>query len=777
MIFHSNVTSMVTFAAKITTTVDNTLEHSSSIRYPRKRPHRSRNRRDLTYSLVPPFSTVCCYAISIIMTLWARRRQYHGSLFITRWISHHSPTTVCHAYITTMKGPISKTFASSTFLMKSPMIRRTKDVFHSIRSSINSNNNMGAIMNHTINRKRSSFIQQSSSFDDTDGMVIDSMDAEDNMEDTDYDTLSTTKQLLQNWKSHPALQPTIYQLPTILVPNDIVHSLLREKDNTKENPTSKISLTPFLATHMEELQGIHPRIKIVRDIIPNSPLSSSVSYSSTTPSKGNQEDVHNTVASTRILSYQWNSKGSSIVQDSSSDSIASSGGTKHFKLILLHPQRVLYGLTSNQNMIDVGATEDQNNHPLTLKQAFPGMDTSLLEYLDSLHIQPGPTVSLSIPYSQQSVHKILATILPPSALPAPTGFEQIGHVIHLNLKKKHLPYRFMIGEILLDRFQPIIQSIVNKVGEVSGPFRTYDMEVLAGKHDTMVQLIEDGIRLKFDLRNVYWCTRLSGERSYLLEEEFHPNQIIVDAFCGVGALCLQAAQKLNATVYANDLNPDAIQYFQDNVKNNGIKLMRPEYPFVRQSTDNDQIVQKKKQKKGSKKDNVMGGSTIIEGKDKRSRSIHITCSDAFDFLQNVGWMNPLPDHIVMNFPLDSIRFLGALRWWPSDVVHESLYHSSPLVHLYTFAHADDDDDLNILKDGLPPRDTMNVAIDLVADGLIPEGGALEKSRYRKSELDKMGCCVRAREVRDVAPGKVVVCVSLKVTYQLIRVMQGYFIIE
>jgi tRNA (guanine37-N1)-methyltransferase len=512
----------------------------------------------------------------------------------------------------------------------------------------------------------------------------------------------------------------------------------------------KISLAPFLATHMEEFQGIHPRIKIVRDL----PLSS-----------WNDVEATRDFASstTRIIAYDFHGEDKKSI-------VSTSGESKQLKLILLHPQRVLYGLTT----LDMTAPKDPTHvHPsnsltspsTSLKQAFPGMDLSLLTYLDSLQIQPGPTISLSIPYQQQSVHKILASVLPPPALPAPTGFEQIGHVIHLNLKKKHLPYRNMIGEILLDRFQPIIQTIVNKVGEVSGPFRTYDMEVLAGKPDTMVQLVEDGIRLKFDLRNVYWCTRLSGERSFLMEEEFQPNQILVDAFCGVGALCLQAAQKLNATVYANDLNPDAIQYFQDNVKSNGIKLMRPEYPFVSRSVD---TVSSTKKRKKEKRDS--GGAVEVK---EKNRSIHITCSDAFEFLQNVGWMNPLPNHIVMNFPLDSITFLGALRWWPSDLVHESLYDAPPLVHLYTFAHADDDGD--ILTDGLPPRDVMNVAIDLVADGLIPEGGALEKCRFRKSELDKMGCDVRAREVRDVAPGKVVVCVSLKVTYQLIRVMKGDYI--
>ena len=549
----------------------------------------------------------------------------------------------------------------------------------------------------------------------------------------------------QNWRSHPALHPLVFHLPTIIVPNEILHSILGEN---RLDASDKVSLAPFLATHMEELQGVHPRIKIVRDLpltLTRNPVDNPLNHSF----------IHN--------SEELNGKDKKQKQKQ-----ASSDESRHLKLILLHPQRVIHGLTVDKttNILDHNPSHLHLSNGLerkcTLKEAFPGMDEPLLQYLESFHIQPGPTFSLSIPYNQQSIHKTLASILPTEALPAPTGFEQIGHVIHLNLKKKHFPHRYMIGEILLDRFQPIIQTIVNKVGEVSGPFRTYDMEVLAGKPDTMVQLVEDGIRLKFDLRNVYWCTRLSGERSYLMEEEFKPKDIIVDAFCGVGALCLQAAQKLNATVYANDLNPDAIHYFQENAKSNGIKLMMQEYPFVSLSASTTKNSPKKRKK---------DVGVTVEVKDK-GRSIHITCSDAFAFLQNVGSMNPLPNHIVMNYPLDSISFLGALRWWPSDETSESLHNVMPLVHLYTFAHADDDGVTDYGNDGDPPRNALDVAIDLVADGLIPEGGALQKSRYRKSELNNLGCDVRAREVRDVAPGKVVVCVSLKVTYQLIRVMQG-----
>ena len=32
-----------------------------------------------------------------------------------------------------------------------------------------------------------------------------------------------------------------------------------------------------------------------------------------------------------------------------------------------------------------------------------------------------------------------------------SGFEQCGHIIHLNLRDKLLPFRFVIGQILLDK--------------------------------------------------------------------------------------------------------------------------------------------------------------------------------------------------------------------------------------------------------------------------------------------------------------------------------------
>ena len=264
-----------------------------------------------------------------------------------------------------------------------------------------------------------------------------------------------------NWPSFTEELEEILELPTISVPAKHIHWLL----SNKESP-----IKSYLAHTMDEFEGIHPKIKIVRN----------------------------------------------LEQDDLSDEIR---------------KRVLLSST----------------------ELIP--DDTYQRLQDKFHIRKEDTFSICIPPHQQPVTRILTKLLPEEAQPPPSSYEQVGHVVHVNLKAQHMQYGRLIGSILLDRLQPTTKTIVNKLGEVGGPFRTYQMDLLAGEDDYFVHVVEHGISLYFDLRKVYWCTRLEGERTYMLRNEFKPNQVIADAFCGCGAQLIRAASKKGCRIIANDLNP------------------------------------------------------------------------------------------------------------------------------------------------------------------------------------------------------------------------------
>ena len=83
-------------------------------------------------------------------------------------------------------------------------------------------------------------------------------------------------------------------------------------------------------------------------------------------------------------------------------------------------------------------------------------------------------------------------------------------------------------------------------------------------------------------------------------------------------------------------------------------------------------------------------------------------------------------------------------------------------------------------------DEEELAVNIVADQLLPimggnndeDTGAGQKQdvQHRRKELDdEFGTQFSTRLVRDVAPGKVVVCASFYLTPKLIRYMQGDYI--
>ena len=352
----------------------------------------------------------------------------------------------------------------------------------------------------------------------------------------------------------------------------------------------------------------------------------------------------------------------------------------------------------------------------------------------------GSPYCLKIPYTQLSFGYILSQLLP---IPPPAGYEEIGHVAHFNLKPHHLPYGKMIGQVLRET-HPTIDTVVQKVGQVSGKFRTYDLEVLAGPSEYETLLVEDGIQIKVNVAECYWCTRLSGERQLLLQEIVDSangqDLVVADVFCGVGAICMMLAKSLpnTTTILANDWNEKAIGYFRESVKLNNLN----ETQFKFSSTD------------------------------------------AYDYLIDLGTSEgttkttttSVPDHVLMNYPLEAPKFLGALRWWLSEHV-QSHYDATaryPRFHIYTFASKEQQPVGEAAATTTTTTATMDeeeVAVNMVANELLPPMN--DDNGSRRAEFnDEFDANLQTRLVRDVAPGKVVVCVSFSLTPKLIRYMQG-----
>ncbi|KAM0952393.1 putative tRNA (guanine(37)-N(1))-methyltransferase [Dioscorea sansibarensis] len=246
---------------------------------------------------------------------------------------------------------------------------------------------------------------------------------------------------------------------------------------------------------------------------------------------------------------------------------------------------------------------------------------------------------LTLFYDYWQMNELLEALLPEDMV-VPTGFETVGHIAHLNLRDEHLPYKNLIAQVVLDKNKPKIQTVVNKMDVIHNEYRTMQLEVLAGNHSLVTTVIENGIRFRVDLATVYWNTRLGSERIRLVDC-FTSSDVVCDVFSGVGPLAISAAKKVKR-VYANDLNPIAVDYLERNVILN--KLERKVQVF---NMDGRRFI-----------------STVFAGQ------------NCYPITQ-----------VVMNLPNDAVEFLEVFR----GILGSKLKKDNcplPKIHIYGFSKAE-----------------------------------------------------------------------------------------
>lgn len=59
-------------------------------------------------------------------------------------------------------------------------------------------------------------------------------------------------------------------------------------------------------------------------------------------------------------------------------------------------------------------------------------------------------MDVELNYDSYQLDEALRLVLPPDIPEIPSAFETIGHIAHLNLKAWHLPYKRIIGQLILD---------------------------------------------------------------------------------------------------------------------------------------------------------------------------------------------------------------------------------------------------------------------------------------------------------------------------------------
>ncbi|MCW4023525.1 MAG: class I SAM-dependent methyltransferase family protein [Candidatus Bathyarchaeota archaeon] len=171
---------------------------------------------------------------------------------------------------------------------------------------------------------------------------------------------------------------------------------------------------------------------------------------------------------------------------------------------------------------------------------------------------------------EKTLTQALSSQLPPELLPnLPHAMDVIGDIAIIDIPPQLKEYESLIGAAVLET-QKNVKTVLAKAGDISGTFRVRDYTFIAGENKTHTIHREYGCQYHVDIAKAYFSPRLSTEHqrvAYLVQAD----ETVVDLFAGVGpfAVLIVKTQKA-AKVYGVDLNPDAVQFLEQNVHLNKV---------------------------------------------------------------------------------------------------------------------------------------------------------------------------------------------------------------
>jgi tRNA (guanine37-N1)-methyltransferase len=171
----------------------------------------------------------------------------------------------------------------------------------------------------------------------------------------------------------------------------------------------------------------------------------------------------------------------------------------------------------------------------------------------------------------RTLAEVLENRLPPHLLDSlPRAIDVIGDIAVIEVPTELKAHESLIGEGILKTHKNV-HTVLAKTSAVTGTYRLRSFEVIAGEPRTSTIHKEYGCQYHVDVAKAYFSPRLSHEHDRVASL-VQKGETVVDLFAGIGPFAvLIAKNNPDAKVYAVDINPQAVELLEKNIRLNRVE--------------------------------------------------------------------------------------------------------------------------------------------------------------------------------------------------------------
>ncbi len=151
----------------------------------------------------------------------------------------------------------------------------------------------------------------------------------------------------------------------------------------------------------------------------------------------------------------------------------------------------------------------------------------------------------------------------------PSSYEIIGDIAVIKIPDSLESHKNEIGRAILKAHKNV-KTVLEDKG-VSGEFRVREVNNIAGEMKTKTIHKEYGAEFEVDVSRAYFSPRLATER-WRVVQQVNKDETIFDMFAGVGPYSILIAKNKEVEkIHSVDINPEAYELLENNIKRNKVE--------------------------------------------------------------------------------------------------------------------------------------------------------------------------------------------------------------